>query len=109
MRLPRATPIVPRAGRARALRPIASAAAVLALVAANAWGTFELPRVRHVGAGNECEYHTIQSAIDAANGGDTIQIEGSLTGIHHHGLKSWPLRAGLPADLINVLLHDSPA
>ena len=87
---------------AAALRPrcrwTAFPAGLVLMLAATAAAAIELPRIRHVGAGNDCDYAMIQTAIDFANSGDTIQIEGSLTYSGQHLLiqnKSLDFKAGL--------------
>lgn len=57
---------------------------VLALIAQPVFA-LPLPRTRHVGASQtNCDYTTIQSAIDGASSGDTIVIDGGQTYASQH-------------------------
>jgi len=59
--------------------------AALLLLATHSWAApdIQLPQIRTVGAGNDCNHHTLTEAIAASGNGDTIRIEGSSYGGEH--------------------------
>ena len=90
---------------------LTATAGMALLLAATATAAFELPRVRHVGPGNDCDRHLIQDAINDANSGDTIQIEDSTYTGQHLLIqdKSLSFKAGLCTPVIGGAAPDAVA